>query len=179
MAATVFTVGHSTRPIDDFAALLRAHGVECVVDIRTVPKSRHNPQYWEDAMREALPDLGLEYARIAGLGGLRKTVPDSPNGAWRNLSFRGYADHMRTPQDGEDAMRAARPDLGLEHARSAGLGGLRKTVPDSPNGAWRNLSFRGYADYMQTPQFEAALDELLALAAERRLAIMCAEAVPW
>src|SRR5690606_35806679 len=104
---------------------LRAHGVECVVDIRTVPKSRHNPQYWEDAMREALPDLGLEYARIAGLGGLRKTVPDSPNGAWRNLSFRGYA------------------------------------------------------DYMQTPQFEAALDELLALAAERRLAIMCAEAVPW
>ncbi|MCW4385437.1 DUF488 domain-containing protein [Salinibacterium sp. SYSU T00001] len=125
MAEPVFTIGHSTRPLDEFARLALARGVDRIVDIRTVPKSRRNPQYWEDSLREELPRLALRYSRIAGLGGLRKTRADSPNTAWRNLSFRGYA------------------------------------------------------DYMQTPEFEAALQELIDLAADETVCIMCAEAVPW
>ncbi|MBF0672761.1 MULTISPECIES: DUF488 domain-containing protein [unclassified Salinibacterium] len=125
MTTPVFTVGHSTRSLEEFVALVRAHGVTLVADIRTVPKSRRNPQYWEDSMRVTLPEHGIGYTRIAGLGGLRKTSADSPNDAWRNLSFRGYA------------------------------------------------------DYMQTPEFEAALAELVALTEEHTVAIMCAEAVPW
>ena len=124
-AGAVFTVGHSTLPIDDFVALLRAYGIETIADIRTVPRSRRNPQFNADALPEALTRHGVEYVGLPGLGGLRKTSKDSPNKGWRNDSFRGYA------------------------------------------------------DYMQTPAFTEALDELIGLSRHRRVAIMCAEAVPW
>lgn len=119
------TIGHSTRPIDDFISMLRAHGIELLVDVRTVPRSRHNPQFNREELPHSLSAVGIEYAHMPGLGGLR-------------------------------------------HARK-----------DSPNTGWRNLSFRGYADYMQTPEFERSLEELIALAEDRRVAIMCAESVPW
>ena len=121
----VLTIGHSTRESGEFLALLRGHGVARVVDVRTVPRSRHNPQF----NRETLP-AALEAERI------------------------GYT-HM--------------PELG----------GLRKPRPDSPNGGLRNSSFRGYADYMLTREFAAALDRLLETAKAERVALMCAEAVPW
>lgn len=124
-AGTVFTVGHSTHPIDEFAALVAAHGVEGIVDIRTVPKSRHNPQFGIDVLPDSLSERGLAYQRIEELGGLRHTTKDSPNGAWRNTSFRGYA------------------------------------------------------DYMQTDGFAAGMDALTAASARHVVAIMCAEAVPW
>ncbi len=121
----MLTVGHSNRSIEDFAGLLRAHGVELLVDIRTVPRSRHNPQFNKDVLPESLAGVGIEYRHLAGLGGLR-------------------------------------------HPR-----------PDSTNTGWRNLSFRGYADYMQTAEFERSVAELLRLSEKRLLAAMCAEAVPW
>ena len=121
----VLTVGHSTRTLDEFVALLRAHGVTRVADVRTVPRSRHNPQFNKDSLPESLSEAGLGYIHLAGLGGLR-------------------------------------------HARS-----------DSVNAGWRNASFRGYADYMQTPEFEENLEQLIELAKKDRVAIMCAEAVPW
>ena len=121
----MFTVGHSTRPIGDFLKLLEAHGIRLLVDVRTVPRSRHNPQFNQDALRTA-----LRRARI------------------------GYR-HMK------------------------GLGGLRHPQKDSPNGAWRNASFRGFADYMQTPEFTSNLERLMELSRKRSTAIMCAEAVPW
>ena len=105
--------------------MLRAHGVETLVDVRTVPRSRRNPQFNSEALPAPLAAAGIEYV------------------------------HM--------------------HA----LGGLRRPRKDSPNLAWRNESFRGYADYMQTPEFAAALDSLIELGRARRAAIMCAEAVPW
>ncbi len=120
----MLTVGHSNRSLDDFLSLLKAHGVERLVDIRTVPRSRKNPQFNRDTLPLALEQAGIEYLHLAELGGLR-------------------------------------------HPRK-----------DSANSAWRNDSFRGYADYMQTPEFEAAIDRLIGLAAGRRTAIMCAEAVP-
>ena len=122
---SIFTVGHSTRTAEEFIALLRAHAIEQLVDVRTIPRSRHNPQFAGDALSRSLHDAGIRYQHIKALGGLR-------------------------------------------HARR-----------DSVNTGWRNTSFRGYADYMQTPEFEHALDDLIALARERRTAIMCAEAVPW
>lgn len=122
---TVFTVGHSTHPIDEFVRILDAHGIDRIVDVRTIPKSRHNPQFMEQALAESLPSAGIDYGRMEALGGLRHTVADSVNMGWQNASFRGYA------------------------------------------------------DYMQTPQFAAAVDELLAVAETQRVAIMCAEAVPW
>lgn len=121
----IFTVGHSTRSFDELVALLRAHGVERLVDVRTIPRSRRNPQFNRDTLGPALRN--------------------------RRIAYR----HM---QD---------------------LGGLRRTRPDSPNAGWRNASFRGYADYMQTEEFEEALDRLVELAKEKTSAIMCAEAVPW
>ncbi|MBZ5595812.1 MAG: DUF488 domain-containing protein [Acidobacteriia bacterium] len=121
----VFTIGHSTRPIEEFVHLLEAHGVEQLIDIRTVPRSRTNPQFNRDTLPNSLKDAGIEYLHMAELGGLR-------------------------------------------HARA-----------DSPNSAWRNASFRGYADYMQTPEFAAAIDRLIELGGRKQVAIMCAEAVPW
>ncbi|WP_159792993.1 DUF488 domain-containing protein [Puerhibacterium puerhi] len=127
-ATTVWTVGHSTHPLDEFVALLQAHGVQRVVDVRTVPRSRRNPQFAEDVLGPALRERGLGYERVPALGGLR-------------------------------------------HARKESAEGI--------NGAWRNASFRGYADYMQTPQFADAVEALAAEARDERLAVMCAEAVPW
>lgn len=121
----VFTVGHSTLPIGQFIALLKTYGIERLVDIRTIPRSRHNPQFNSDALGEALRAENIEYDVLASLGGLRRA---------------------------------------------------RK---DSPNTGWRNESFRGYADYMQTAEFEAGLETLIGMSREKRVAIMCAEAVPW
>jgi uncharacterized protein (DUF488 family) len=121
----VLTVGHSTRTLVEFINLLQAHGVSRVVDVRTVPRSRYNPQFNKASLPRALKKAGLSYVHMPGLGGLR-------------------------------------------HANS-----------DSINMGWRNASFRGYADYMQTPEFEQSLDELIRLANQERIALMCAEAVPW
>jgi uncharacterized protein (DUF488 family) len=121
----VCTIGHSNRTIEDFIALLRQNGIACVLDIRTVPKSRHNPQFGQDQLAAALADAGIEYRYLRCLGGLR-------------------------------------------HPRS-----------DSQNAGWRNLSFRGYADYMQTDEFAAAVDAVIDLGSSSPCALMCAEAVPW
>lgn len=122
---TIFTIGHSTHPIDEFMGILRAHGVKKLIDVRTVPKSRHNPQFNGNELAASLRAGGFTYRRMEALGGLRHT---------------------------------------------------RK---DSPNGAWRNASFRGYADYMQTDEFSAAIGQLIQRARTNNSAIMCAEAVPW
>ena len=122
---TVFTIGHSTMAIDDFVAVLDAYGITCLVDVRTVPRSRHNPQFNADALAASLASARVQYLPMPALGGLR-------------------------------------------HARK-----------DSPNGGWRNASFRGYADYMQTAAFDEAVTALIGIARAQRTAIMCAEAVPW
>ena len=121
----IFTLGHSTLPIERFIALLRAYGIERLVDIRTVPRSRHNPQFNDTALAGTLRTEHIEYVPMQSLGGLR-------------------------------------------HARK-----------DSTNTGWRNASFRGYADYMQTEPFEEGLATLIHLGRQKRTAIMCAEAVPW
>jgi len=121
----VLTIGHGTHPIDEFVRMLKAHGVELLADVRTVPRSRHNPQFNREAIPEPLKAAGIDYVHLPGLGGLRKPRPDSVNTGWKNLSFRGYA------------------------------------------------------DYMQTPEFGAALAQLIELSRARPAAIMCAEAVPW
>jgi uncharacterized protein (DUF488 family) len=125
MKKTVYTIGHSNHPIAEFVEMLQAHGIEQVADVRTIPRSRHNPQFNTDDLERTLHKHGIGYI------------------------------HLKE------------------------LGGLRRTTAESINTAWKNASFRGYADYMQTPEFEAALQGLMALASERRTAIMCAEAVPW
>jgi len=119
------TIGHSTRTLDEFIGLLRAHGVICIVDVRTVPRSRHNPQFNKTTLPRSLKRAALGYVHMAGLGGLR---------------------HFRR---------------------------------DSLNTGWRNASFRGYADYMETPEFKQSLEELIQLANQQPIALMCAEAVPW
>ncbi|MBJ7598777.1 MAG: DNA repair protein [Candidatus Nephthysia bennettiae] len=121
----VFTVGHSTRSLDELVALLREHGVEVLADVRTAPGSRRLPHFSRPALEALLPPRGLGYVHLPELGGFRRPRPDSPN-------------------DG-----------------------------------WQNRSFRGYADYMSTPEWRAGLDRLLTLAAARRVAAMCAEAQPW
>ncbi len=93
--ARVFAIGHSTRPIEEFLELLRSNGVETLADVRTVPRSRHNPQFDGEALRRSVERAGIRYVHVKELGGLRKGLGEaSPNGAWRNASFRGYADHM-------------------------------------------------------------------------------------
>jgi uncharacterized protein (DUF488 family) len=121
----IYTVGHSTRPATEFIVLLVSCDVRQVVDVRTIPRSRHNPQFNSDTLAKALSEVGIGYVHMPSLGGLRRTT-----------------------------------------AQSANLG-------------WRNESFRGYADYMQTEAFTAAVDQLIALASSAQTAIMCAEAVPW
>ena len=122
---TVYTIGHSTRSIEAFVDLLRQHGVEVLVDIRTVPKSRRNPQFGQQELAGSLAAAGIEYRYMKSLGGLRRPERDSVNAAWRNDSFRGYADHM------------------------------------------------------QSEEFRQAVEDLLQAASENVVAIMCAEAVPW
>ena len=121
----VFKIGHSTRTWKAFLELLRVHGIKRVVDVRSIPRSRHNPQFNRGTL-----SMKLRSARI------------------------GYV-HLRK------------------------LGGLRHARRDSPNMGWRNASFRGFADYMQTPDFDAGLGRLIKLAKQKKTALMCAEAVPW
>ncbi len=121
----IYTIGHSTRSFEEFLALLRAHGVQQVADIRTIPRSRRHPQFERDALARALSEADVQYRHFPGLGGLR-------------------------------------------HPRR-----------DSPNGAWKNDSFRGYADYMGTAPFDEAVDDLLAFARTSPTTVMCAEAVWW
>lgn len=94
--ARIYAVGHSTRTAEELLALLEAHGIRTLADIRTVPRSRTNPQFNVDTFPRTLARVGLRHAHLPRLGGLRRPGKDSPNAAWRNLSFRGYADHMLT-----------------------------------------------------------------------------------
>lgn len=121
----VFTIGHSTRSLAELIGLLKGHGIAGVVDVRTIPRSRTNPQFDRDTLAHALGANGIGYQHMPGLGGLR-------------------------------------------HAK-----------PDSPNMGWRNASFRGYADYMQTDEFARNLQSLIEHAKRNRVALMCAETVPW
>ena len=121
----VWTIGHSIRPLEELVALLRENGVQRLVDVRTVPRSRHNPQFNVETLPQSLAARDISYTHIAALGGLR-------------------------------------------HARK-----------DSVNTGWRNASFRGYADYMQTKEFEQGLSELIDAGGLQTVAIMCAEALPW
>ncbi len=121
----VFTIGHSTRTIETFIRLLEAHGVQRVIDVRTIPRSRHNPQFDRGRLSPALHRARIHYRHMPGLGGLR-------------------------------------------HPRR-----------DSTNMGWRNASFRGYADYMQTATFRENLDRCIELARRERVVLMCAEALPW
>jgi uncharacterized protein (DUF488 family) len=108
---TVYTVGHSNRPLEAFISLLRAHGVSWVLDVRKMPRSRSNPQFNIDTLPDALAAAGIGYTHLPALGGLRRPSPDSPNGGWHNRSFQAYADHMLTP-DFADGL-----DVVLERAR--------------------------------------------------------------
>ncbi len=121
----IFTIGHSTHPIDEFVELLRVHGIKEVVDVRSIPKSHHNPQFNTDMLSQSLKKSRIHYKHLKKLGGLRHSKKDSIN-----------------------------------------LG-------------WHNTSFRGFADYMSTPEFEEGLQALTKIASTRDTAIMCAEAVPW
>lgn len=121
----ILTIGHSTHPLDEFIAISKAHGVQQVVDVRTIPRSRHNPQFNFDSLPPKLRNVRIGYHHMKGLGGLR-------------------------------------------HPRK-----------DSLNTGWRNAGFRGFADYMQTGEFEENLQKLVELAKKKQIAIMCAEAVPW
>jgi uncharacterized protein (DUF488 family) len=122
---TIWTVGHSTRSSDEFLELLRSQRIELLADVRRFPGSRKYPHFNEGEMSRWLGEAGISYRLMKDLGG------------------------RRTPR------------------------------PDSPNTAWRNASFRAYADYMETPEFQTAADELLDVARAQRTAIMCSEAVWW
>jgi len=121
----IFTIGHSTREIEEFISLLKAHNITQLVDIRTIPKSRHNPQFGGEALEKSLAEEGIQYVYLKDLGGSRPAAKHSTNDAWRNKSFRNYA------------------------------------------------------DYMQTDEFKHALEELIKISKKKTTAIMCAEAVPW
>ena len=114
---TLYTIGHSTRTIEEFLELLKAHHIQEIVDVRTVPQSRHNPQFGQDQLQTALAQAGIAYTHLKKLGGLRHPSSDSINLGWQNLSFRGYADYMATPefqqglQDLED--RAAKKTVAI------------------------------------------------------------------
>ncbi len=108
---TILTIGHSTRSIDEFLEILRAHGIERLVDVRTIPKSRRVPQFNSESLAASLRGQGIDYLHVKSLGGLRHPNKDSVNLGWRNASFRGYADYMAT-----DEFRASLERL-LELAR--------------------------------------------------------------
>jgi len=94
----IWTIGHSTRPIDDFISLLERNGIKILADVRTLPGSKRHPQFNKEALAESLSARGMRYEHFPELGGRRKPKPDSRNTAWRNASFRGYADHMETEE---------------------------------------------------------------------------------
>lgn len=96
--STLWTVGHSTRTLEEFVALLESYGVRGIADVRRFPGSRRLPQFGEAELRRALEARGLAYRWLPALGGRRRPRPDSPNGAWRNSSFRGYADHLTSAE---------------------------------------------------------------------------------
>jgi uncharacterized protein (DUF488 family) len=102
---TVYTIGHSTRTIEEFIKILRSYEIETVVDVRTIAASRHNPQYNEEDLRKSLTKDDIGYIHLKGLGGLRHTTKASINTAWENASFRGYADYMQTTQFKENMDR--------------------------------------------------------------------------
>ena len=124
----IHTIGHSTRSTEELVSLLRGSGVSLLVDVRTIPRSRRNPHFNEEALGPALAPFGILYRRLPALGGLR---------------------------------------------------GRAKEAGPSPNGLWRNESFRNYADYAMGPEFRAGLGALHALSEARPCAIMCAEALWW
>ena len=97
-----YEIGHSTRSVEVFIALLKAHSAARLVDVRTVPRSRKNPQFNRDTFPRVLLAAGIGYAHAAGLGGFRRATPQSPNLGWRNASFRGYADYMQTAKFAEN-----------------------------------------------------------------------------
>src|SRR5271157_6125093 len=101
----MFTIGHSTLPIETFLAILRENGVRTLADVRTIPKSRHNPQFAQENLSRSLLDAGIEYRWHRALGGLRHARKDSINTGWRNASFRGYADYIQTGEFGENLNR--------------------------------------------------------------------------
>ena len=122
MNEVVYTIGHSTHPIDEFISMLIAFKIEKVVDVRTIPKSRHNPQFNEEELREQLLKHAIEYVRLEGLGGLRHTTKTSINTAWKNASFRGYADYMQTPEFAralEELIDLAKKKTGCHHVRGS------------------------------------------------------------
>jgi uncharacterized protein (DUF488 family) len=104
-ALSVFTVGHSTRSFEEFVSLLKAYGVSMVVDVRTVPRSRHNPQFNKETLPNALKTASIRYIHMPELGGLRRPKSDSVNLAWENKSFRGYADYMQTKEFAENLLQ--------------------------------------------------------------------------
>ncbi|HML18308.1 MAG TPA: DUF488 domain-containing protein [Bryobacteraceae bacterium] len=108
----ILTVGHSNRGIQEFLDLLLSHQVEQIIDVRTIPKSRHNPQFNHDALDRELGGRGIGYLHMPGLGGLRHPRKDSINTAWQNAGFRGYADYMQTPAFDENLREL------IEHARA-------------------------------------------------------------
>lgn len=117
MSSTLFTVGHSTRAFDDLVAILRAHGIEFVADVRAYPRSRRHPWFNDEALAECLPSEGIDYRGFRGLGGHRKARPDSPNRGLRDEALRAYADHMETPVFEE----AVSDLLGLAEGRRVAL----------------------------------------------------------
>lgn len=121
----IFTIGHSNRTIEDFIALLEENCISRILDIRSIPRSRHNPQFAQETLSESLSAAGIGYTYLPALGGRRRPRKDSQNTGWRNVSFRGYADHM------------------------------------------------------QSPEFAQAIDAVIEMARAERCALMCAEAVPW
>jgi uncharacterized protein (DUF488 family) len=96
MVSRIYTIGHSTRSIEDFVAALVPHGIKLISDVRLLPGSKRYPQFNRDALADSLGEHGIAYEHFPELGGRRKPRPDSPNTAWRNAAFRGYADHMAT-----------------------------------------------------------------------------------
>src|SRR5947209_19036759 len=96
MSAQIWTIGHSTRKIDNFIAALEAHGIEALADVRALPGSKRYPQFNQEALTQSLGERGIRYEHFPELGGRRKPTPDSKNNAWRNPSFRAYADYMET-----------------------------------------------------------------------------------
>jgi uncharacterized protein (DUF488 family) len=101
---TILTIGHSTRTLDEFVDLLKAYHVTLVVDVRSVPRSRHNPQFNKETLPNSLKLAGVRYVHMPDIGGLRRPKPDSVNTAWRNKSFRGYVDYMQTKEFTENLL---------------------------------------------------------------------------
>jgi uncharacterized protein (DUF488 family) len=103
--AIIFTIGHSTHPLEEFIGLLKAHAVEQLIDVRTIPRSRHNPQFNRDTLSVKLRNARIGYRHMKGLGGLRHPLKNSPNDGWRNSGFRGFADYMQTAEFAENLQK--------------------------------------------------------------------------